>query len=106
MKGSGLFVLSVLLLAAVLITYFESVRRAQQEFGDVYTIDAKYARLATLRNVIQRSYEKTDRYHLDAWKLAVQTTLADEYGVSISINSSKVTVSSDELRVRSEFYVR
>lgn len=106
MKGSGLFIVSILLLASILILHSQSMRRTQQEFTELQITEAKYARLALLRNVIQKSYAKTDRLHLEAWKIAVQTSLAEEYGVDVLLNESKVTITDDSLRVKSDFYVR
>lgn|GEM_PF-4042670 len=106
MKGSGLFILSTVLIAAILISYLESLKEAQHSISGICGSEAKYAKLTTLHNAIQRSYEKTDHLHLSAWKLAVQTTLAEEYDATIIINESKVTIISNELNAVGEFYLR
>ena len=105
MKGSGLFILSILLLAAVFSAHQQSLAAVKAEFSGAYAAEAKFAKLSILRNVIQRSYEKTDRYHLDGWRFAVQTTLAEEYGASVAINGTEVEISSNELGTRSGFHV-
>lgn len=106
MKGFGFFVISIILLSAVLAEQAQSHRAAREMFSEQDSKAAKFSRLAALRNAIQKSYQKTDKFHLDSWKISVQTTLAREYGATVLINGSKVTIISDELRARGEFYLR
>ena len=106
MKGSGAFILSVVLISVVLISYLESLREAQRAVSSICGKEAQYAKLSILRNAIQRSYEKTDHLHLAAWRIAVQTALAEEYGVTILIDNNNVTIISSEPTATSTFCIR
>lgn len=106
MKGFGLFVISVLLFLPVILSQANSARNCAEYSIVLHDRQAKFAKLAALRSAIIRSFQKTDKQNTASWQMAVQTSLAEEYGVVIAINGSKVTIISDELKSASEFYLR
>ena len=106
MKGFGLFVLSVLFLAALLFSHSGAVQRTGGSLSYAYASEARFAKMGTLASVIQLSYEKTDRVHIDGWKTAVQYPLAEEYGASVLVNETSASVACDDLRARAEFLLK
>jgi len=106
MKGFGFFVVSILMLSALLAEQMQSGRSVHGEFSAHEANEIRFSRLATLRNAIAKSYQKTDKRRLAAWKTVVESSLARKYGATVAVNGSKVTIASDEARARAEFHLR
>ena len=102
LKGFGFLFLTIIF-AAFMMSQLNNEAAEMNEFHSYLAIQERLDQLGTLRMVLQSSYSKTDRYHLDAWRIAVIGPLAEEYDVQIVIEQNHVVVIDPDLRLTSEF---
>lgn len=103
MKGSGLFVLSIVLLAACLATHAGAASDARSAVDSSFARDARLERVAALRSAIVLSHGKTTPENMRAWELEVETALAAEYGLTVIVDGPEVAVIDNALKARTEF---
>jgi hypothetical protein len=103
MKGFGFFVGAVLLLSCAIAIQAHALEEQNERISGLHQIEAAFIRLGTLKKAIRKTNPGAEAENFGAWRTAVQTTLAEEYGVAVFVNSTHAAIIASEPQVLLEF---
>ncbi len=87
MKGmAGMFIIIVVLLGTIAWVFQNNVREARLVSKEAVINEVRSNRLATLRNVIEKTYPSVEPKNRAAWSAALQEKLGPEYGIEFGIS--------------------
>jgi len=105
MKGFGFFTMLFAAFGLALILYAQSSLQDSNDNGVAAAQAARLERIATLRNVVEKSYAETTSDSLPAWRIAVQTRLGEDYGVSVLLDGQQASIIDPVAKAETTFYL-
>ncbi|MFA6036317.1 MAG: hypothetical protein WC759_05160 [Candidatus Micrarchaeia archaeon] len=83
---AGMFIIIVVLLGTVAWVYQNNVRQAQLVTRESAMNEVRSNRIAVVRNIIEKTYEKTDVESRGMWAGFVRDKLGKRYGLEIAVD--------------------
>ena len=81
-----MFIIIVVLLGTIAWVYQNNVRQAQMVNRESAVNEVRSNRLAVVRNIMEKTYEKTDAENRGLWAGFVSEQLGKRYGLEIAVD--------------------
>ena len=100
MKGFGIFIVAIILLASILFAFEDTMNKQIEIREQALANETKMIKFATLRNVLLESYKKTTDH--EAWRIA-SIGIGKSYDTEVFVDQNNLTISSNDLRVIAQY---